>query len=229
MNPRIYESRAAKQAEYREAKKLGMTCAEYRAHIAAGGKPAPSCEGNRGWYGSGAHAGSRYNEKPTVTPPDTSVPVATITPVPRRKTHIASPKPDNAKYITACGKFLEDVQVFTDINLVTCGKCRTNFPLAKSNERRKQVIAAQKADRAKCPTVTPPEPIDEVTKRWHAGMKAAITRRANKQHDEILIFSDYHDRATCKRCIATEKVMQQIEQEASVTQPEESLSGNLQQ
>jgi hypothetical protein len=49
MRPRIYKDKAAKQAEYREAKKLGMTCAEYRAHIAAGGKPAPETEGNHGW------------------------------------------------------------------------------------------------------------------------------------------------------------------------------------
>src|SRR5208282_213196 len=49
MNPRIYKDKAAKQAEYREAKKLGMTCAEYRAHIAAGDKPAPETEGNHGW------------------------------------------------------------------------------------------------------------------------------------------------------------------------------------
>jgi hypothetical protein len=124
MNPRIYNSKAAKQAEYREAKKLGMTCAEYRAHIAAGGKPAPPTEGNKGWYGRGEHAGSRYNEKPTVTPP---VPQTQfVPPPPRRKTHIASPKPDNMKYVTACGKFLEDVKVVTDFNLVTCGKCRTN-------------------------------------------------------------------------------------------------------
>ena len=36
MNPRIYKSKAAKQAEYREAKKVGMTCAQYRAALAAG-------------------------------------------------------------------------------------------------------------------------------------------------------------------------------------------------
>jgi hypothetical protein len=73
------QTHAAKQAEYREAKKLGMTCAEYRAHIAAGGKPAPY-EPNRGWYGSGIHAGSRYNEKPTITPPVPQVQETSVTP-----------------------------------------------------------------------------------------------------------------------------------------------------
>jgi hypothetical protein len=144
MNPRIYKSNAAKQAEYRAAKKLGMTCAEYRAHIAAGGKPAPETEGNRGWdrlheararkadmegsktacHGCGykkcACEFIAAHRTPTVTPP-----------VPRHRTHIVSPKPDCAKYVTACGKFLEDVQVVDASNcsaahvitIVTCKKC----------------------------------------------------------------------------------------------------------
>jgi hypothetical protein len=39
MNPQIYKSKADKQAAYRRAKKLGMTCAEYRAAQAAGKIP----------------------------------------------------------------------------------------------------------------------------------------------------------------------------------------------
>jgi hypothetical protein len=111
MNPRIYASRAAKQAEYREAKKLGMTCAEYRAHIAAGGKPAPVAP-NRAWYGQ---APSKVT-KPERIPAN----------------HIASPKPDEARLGTACGKFQEDVGIVTDIIYVTCSKCRTNYFAAKA-------------------------------------------------------------------------------------------------
>lgn len=59
MNFRIYASRAAKQAEYRAAKELGMSCKEYRAAIAAGKiTPPVPAHTNRGWYGSGIHAGT---------------------------------------------------------------------------------------------------------------------------------------------------------------------------
>ena len=81
MNPCIYASRAAKQAEYRAGKKLDMSCEEYRAAIAAGKitPPVPT-HTNRGWYGSEIHAGSRYNEKPTITSPVPQVQKQPVTP-----------------------------------------------------------------------------------------------------------------------------------------------------
>lgn len=111
MNPRIYKSKATKQAEYREAKKLGMTCAQYREALASGKITPPTTYEealdtgeyvNRGWFGQKGGGVSRV-----------------------KATHIASLKPDSKDYVTCCGKFLADVKVVTDIGDVTCGKCRT--------------------------------------------------------------------------------------------------------
>jgi hypothetical protein len=100
----------SKQAFYREAKAHGMSCAEYRAALTAGTvTPVPSAP-NRGWYGQ---------PKSKVTP---RIPI----------NHIASLKPDYAKYGTACGKFQEVVRMVTDICFVTCSKCRTNYFAARA-------------------------------------------------------------------------------------------------
>jgi hypothetical protein len=150
MNPKIYKSKAAKQAEYREAKKLGMTCAEFRAHIAAGGKPAPETEGNKGWdmlhaararkadmegsttachscgYKKCQCAGidKYYAENPRVTPP-----------VPRRKTHNPSTSGKHVAGVTACGKFEDEVLMASDPTKATCGKCRTKSTVTQLEDR----------------------------------------------------------------------------------------------
>jgi len=139
--PRIrqYNSNAARQAEYRRAIKLDMTVPKYRAYIAGGGKDAP-WKTNNGldllWvararkaqmHGDKACHGCGYKECACAEIAKHYPEYAAVTPPVRRKTHIVSPKPDCAKYVTACGKFQEDVQMTTDISLVTCSKCRTNL------------------------------------------------------------------------------------------------------
>lgn len=85
MNPRIYNSNADRQKEYREAKKLGMTCAEYRAHIAATITPTVTQ--------------SPAQRKPRSTKPPTVTPV--------RRTHLARPKGYGfSGTSTYCGKLM---------------------------------------------------------------------------------------------------------------------------
>jgi hypothetical protein len=56
-----FKTSAIKQAFYRDAKRLGMTCVEYRAYLEEGGRPAP-IERNRGWFGEGINARYRQRE-----------------------------------------------------------------------------------------------------------------------------------------------------------------------
>lgn len=140
MNPRIYPSKAAKQKDRREAKKLGMTCAEYRAHIAAGGKPAPETVGNHGQdliWAARAHKASMEGSKTAChgcgykkcacariaeLRASGVVTFGTL----RHKTHIISTSGKHCEGVTACGKFQDQVRMVTDIGDVTCAKCITN-------------------------------------------------------------------------------------------------------
>lgn len=158
MRPSIYKDKAEKQKEYRDAVAHGFTkdnggVKAYRAALAAGLVTPPlsfdeqldtqvyeSGYVNRGWFGQNHDGVTR-----------------------EKATHIASPKPDNMKYVTACGKFLEDVKVVTDFNLVTCGKCRTNSKITPP------VPQAQET------SVTPPEPVTKpiaVTPKDHSRVPA---------------------------------------------------------
>jgi hypothetical protein len=89
MNPRKYATNAERQAEYRQAVKLDRTVPEYRAYIAAGGKPAPYVP-NKGWDSLDA-ARARLVEL-LGTSGERRV----------SKTHL--PKD---KYATACGLFID--------------------------------------------------------------------------------------------------------------------------
>lgn len=186
MNPRIYISKAAKQAEYREAIAAGFDkdsggVPAYRAALAAGTvtRPVPEHH-NKGWFGRGEHGAAPYLSKEWHAP---SLPNPTITPtitppVSRHKTHLASPKPDNMKYVTACGKFLEDVKVVTDFNLVTCGKCRTNS------------------------TITPPEPDTHIFTENCVMTPVCLMRAGKRAKRGERYIRTKGCPPTCKACLA---------------------------
>lgn len=135
-------TKKAKQAFYREAKKLGMACAEYRAHIAAGGKPAPETEGNNGqnllWV---ARARKADMEGSTTACHSCGYKVCACAKIAelraagvvtfggvRRKTHIPSTSGKHVDGVTACGKFYDvgrqKVQLAKNGDVPTCAKCQ---------------------------------------------------------------------------------------------------------
>jgi hypothetical protein len=156
MNPRIYISKAAKQKDRREAKKLGMTCAEYRAHIAAGGKPAPPTRGNNGqdliwvaraWKASmegstTACHGCGYRECACARIAELRAAGVVTFGGTRRKTHVASTSGKHVVGVTACGKFYDvgrhKVKLAKDGDAPTCSKCQTIkiTPPEEGNRRR---------------------------------------------------------------------------------------------
>ena len=135
-------TKKAKQAFYREAKKLGMACAEYRAHIAAGGKPAPETEGNKGWDMLHAARARKADMEGSTTACHScgykvcacakiaelrAAGVVTFGGV-RRKTHIPSTSGKHVDGVTACGKFYDvgrqKVQLAKNGDVPTCAKCQ---------------------------------------------------------------------------------------------------------
>jgi len=162
VRPRIYADKAAKQDAYRQAKKLGMTCAEYRAHITAGGKPAPETVGNNGqdliWAARACKAsmegsttachGCGYRVCACAKIAELrATGVVTFGGI-RRKTHVPSTSGKHVAGVTACGKFCDQVQMVTGVEQVpTCAKCRTIPPVAPEEAKRRQFrkeLAAEK-------------------------------------------------------------------------------------